>query len=160
MAAFLGYPILACQSFVNHECQVVAVSGNGPNVCGHALFFSAGRYFHIAAGFYAHPTSFVENEYKRYLAENEKEEWGRDNIILPKPQGASEYLCRAANEKWLWGILANNCVTFVEEILRAGGFPWRYDNCIAFEWVKRSNPKTPANYVSKRLQNFKAPRFR
>jgi len=93
-----------------------------------------------------------EDEYPRYMRESRKEEWGRDDIILPSPDKASSYLCQACSRKWLWGILANNCVSFVEEILAAGGFRMNYDNCVAFEWVKRSNPTVPTSYVSDRLR--------
>jgi hypothetical protein len=33
-------------------------------------------------------------------------------------------------KKWTWAILPNNCVAFVEEVIKAGGGKWSsYSNC-------------------------------
>jgi hypothetical protein len=31
---------------------------------------------------------------------------------------------------WTWGVIPNNCVSFVEEVIKAGGGTWSsYSNC-------------------------------
>lgn len=114
---------------------VVAVSGDGPNVCGHLLFYvgnnGSGLYFHVAGG-YQPPRYMTSEGYRRYLREGGKVELRRRGISLPKPEGARLYLEKALSEKWLWAVLPHNCVAFVEEIIKAGGGGWSsMTNCPA-----------------------------
>jgi hypothetical protein len=113
---------------------VVAVSGDGPNVCGHLLIHAGsadGYYFHVA-DLRGYPKYMTEQGYRRYLRESGKSEIRRVPLSLPNPNGAYLYLERLMAEPWTWLVLPNNCVAFVEEIIRAGGGTWgSYSNCPA-----------------------------
>ena len=125
----------ACGLF-NIDCStiaVVAVSGDGPNVCGHLLLYTgpegAGHYFHVAE-FHGHPRYMSEAGYHRYLRESGKTEIRRRYLTLPRPNGARLYLENLMSQSWTWLVLPNNCVAFVEEVIRAGGGDWSsYSNC-------------------------------
>jgi hypothetical protein len=68
----------------------------------------------------------------RYLKENKKTEIRRLYLDLPKPSEAKEYLCKLMAKEWTWMILPNNCVAFVEEVIKAGGGQWgSFSNCPA-----------------------------
>jgi hypothetical protein len=77
-------------------------------------------YVHIA-GFYKVPKFMHESGYKRYLKENGKREIRRWIVKLPNPQGAHKKLHELIEKPWLWGIVAHNCASFVEEVVQAGG---------------------------------------
>lgn len=114
---------------------VVAVSGSGPNVCGHLLIGTGVggniNYFHVAE-FRNYPKYMTETGYRRYLKENGKSELRRRTLALPDPSGAMTYLEDLMSKKWTWGVLPNNCVAFVEEVISAGGGSWSsYSNCPA-----------------------------
>jgi hypothetical protein len=116
------------------DIAVVAVSGSGPNVCGHLLIHSyagTGCYFHVA-GVHTYPHYMPGNTFRRYLRENDKHELRRVRMRLPDPAGARGYMERALSSRWRWGVLPHNCVTFCEEVIRAGGGTWgSYSNCPA-----------------------------
>jgi hypothetical protein len=75
---------------------------------------------HIA-GFYKMPKFMHESGYRRYMKENGKREMRRWPIKLPNPRGAHEKLHELIEKPWLWGILAHNYASFVEEVVQAGG---------------------------------------
>lgn len=112
----------------------MAVSGSGPNVCGHLLLYSfanGGYYCHVA-GVHTFPRYMPASEFPRYLKENGKRELRRIRIRLPNPAGAEAYLESALAGKWLWGVLPHNCVAFCEEVISAGGGTWSSaSNCPA-----------------------------
>ena len=114
--------------FANTAC--IIVSGDGPNICGHALLFTDGHYFHIA-GFYDRPMHMDEEGYKRYIAESGKRELGRHRPFIRNPSLAYMKLTELLIKPWLWGVLPNNCIVFVEEVLQAGGATnfGIYSNC-------------------------------
>ena len=112
---------------------VVAVSGSGPNLCGHLLIGTGAggntNYFHVAE-LRGYPKYMVPAGYTRYLNENGKSEIRRRVLSLPDPDAASMYLEELMANKWTWGVLPNNCVAFVEEVIAAGGGTWSsYSNC-------------------------------
>ena len=110
-----------------NEAFAVAVSGSGPNVCGHLLFFtpaSGGYYFHVAGELRGYPRYMDEAGYKRYLRENNKTELKRVRVDLPNPDGATLFIEDTLAEKWTWLVLPHNCVTFVEGVISAGGGNW------------------------------------
>jgi hypothetical protein len=112
---------------------VVAVSGDSPNICGHLLLHILGRggghYFHVSE-FRLRPKYMNESGYRRYLHEAGKVEIRRRYLSLPNPSGALHYLDNLVANKWMWLVLPNNCVAFVEEVIRAGGGTWSsYSNC-------------------------------
>ena len=105
---------------------VVAVSGSAPNVCGHLLIFAGnkgGYYFHVAE-LHGYPKYMDQAGFQKYLKDNGKKELKRIRVVLPDPQGAVAYLEELLASKWLWGVLPNNCVAFVEEVIKAGGGNW------------------------------------
>ncbi len=134
----MGYhgEILDQCGLINIDCSriaVVAVSGDGPNVCGHLLLYSGpsrgGYYFHVAE-FRGNPRYMSESGYQQYLQESGKTEVRRRYLSLPNPQGALLYLEGLMANTWTWGVLPNNCVAFVEEVITAGGGTWSsYSNC-------------------------------
>lgn len=121
--------------------NVVAVSGDGPNICGHLLLhspFGGGYYFHVtgdpnASGvsrIRGYPMFMSESGFRKYLKETGKHELRRRSLRLPNPAGAYLYLESLLAEKWTWAVLPNNCVAFVEEVIKAGGGDWNaYSNC-------------------------------
>lgn len=101
--------------------SAVIVSGDGKNVCGHALLhIGRGWYFHVA-GTHDRPRCMRENGFKRYLQETGKQEIRRSVVHIPDPHGAHRKLDELLSRQWLWGGLVHNCVTFVEVIAQAGG---------------------------------------
>ena len=51
---------------------------------------------------------------------------------IPHPDAARTHLERLMSERWTWGGLPNNCVAFVEEVIKAGGGTWASaSNCPA-----------------------------
>lgn len=137
---------------VDIDCSnvaVVAVSGDGPNVCGHLLLHTGpnrgGPYFHVAE-FHGRPRYLNESGYGRYLREAGKTELRRRYLSLPNPQGALLYLEGLMANNWTWWVVPNNCVAFVEEVIKAGGGTWgSYSNCpsVATE-----------DTISERIQKF------
>lgn len=123
---------------VDMDCSrvaVVAVSGSGPNVCGHLLIGTGVggnmNYFHVAE-LRDYPKYMTPAGFQRYLRENGKSEIRRRILSLPDPNGAMNYLEGLMSRTWTWGVLPNNCVAFVEEIIAAGGGSWSsYSNCPA-----------------------------
>ena len=117
------------------RAMMVAVSGDGPNVCGHMIVGFSGKsgftYFHVAQ-VYGRPRYMSEDGFKRYLSETGKQQLGVSFINLPDAEGAQSYLCKLMGKKWAWGVIPNNCVAFIEEILAAGGAQWSsVSNCPA-----------------------------
>ena len=104
--------------FASTAC--IIVSGDGPNPCGHALLYTDGHYFHIA-GLYGPPKHMDEEGYRRYLSESGKRELGRYRRHMLYPSSAYVKLTELLAQPWLWGVLPNNCIVFVEEVLQAGG---------------------------------------
>ena len=123
------------------ETWIVAVSGDGPNVCGHLLIYAAsnpGYYFHVTGDpsargikkIQGYPKYMTQSGYAKYLVQTGKTELRRRMVKLPNPSGAALYLESLLAEKWTWAVLPNNCVSFVEEIIKAGGGGWSsYSNC-------------------------------
>jgi hypothetical protein len=134
--AYEGDLMDACGLFALdfRKVAVVAVSGSGPNVCGHLILYSeanGGYYFHVA-GAYGYPRYMSEANYRRYLGENRKRELSRRYLALPNPEGAASYVEKALSAEWRWWVLPHNCVTFCEKVIAAGGGQWSsYSNCPA-----------------------------
>lgn len=145
--AYTGEVLSACGvidiDFAN--TYVVAVSGDGVNVCGHLLLYAKPYYFHVAE-LRGYPRYMSGSGYTRYLKESGKTELQRRKVPLPNPQGALLYLEGLMSETWTWMVLPNNCVAFVEEVIKAGGGSWgSYSNCPAL---------ATAPTVSERIQSF------
>ncbi len=139
------------------DTYIVAVSGDGPNICGHLLIYTAkggGYYFHVtgdpnASGIKkirGYPLYMNDSGYNRYLKETGKIELRRRKIKLPNPSGALLYVEKLLAEKWTWAVLPHNCVAFVEEVVKAGGGDWgSYSNCPAL---------ATADSLSNRIQSI------
>lgn len=133
--AYHGEVLDQC-GLININCAhiaVVAVSGDGPNLCGHLLLYTGlsrgGYYFHVAEA-HGYPRYMSESGYQQYLREAGKTEIRRRYLSLPNPQGALLYLEGLMANTWTWLVLPNNCVAFVEEVIKAGGGTWgSYSNC-------------------------------
>jgi hypothetical protein len=126
---------------------VVAVSGDGPNVCGHLLLYAGGTYLQVA-GVRTFPHYMSENGYKRYLKETGKRELRRRRIDIPKPDDAYLEIERQLAEKWTWGVLPHNCVSFCEAIITAGGGTWgSYSNCPAIATADNVEERVKSAYV-------------
>lgn len=116
-----------------HTCAVI-VSGDGPNLCGHALLHVGNSWYFHVAGRNSLPKFMHESGYQRYLKENGKREIRRWIVKLPNPQGAHLKLHELLKKNWLWLAVPNNCASFVEEVVQAGGSnAGMYFNCPAAE---------------------------
>lgn len=107
--------------------DIVEVTGDGPNVCGHVLLhIHSGYYFHVPGlpAWRDFPRYMSAPGYRRYLRSHRKSEVRRRSMALPRPGDAAAYLERAMARRWNWLLIPNNCVTFVEEIIAAGGGTW------------------------------------
>ncbi|TFW34211.1 hypothetical protein [Massilia horti] len=117
-----------------HHCYAVVVSGDGINLGGHVLLHTgSGWYFHVA-GRKHRPRFLREEGYMNYLRKSGKHEIRRWMIQIPNPAGAHAKLEELLTKQWRWLVLPNNCVAFVEEVVKAGGSSaGMYFNCPAAE---------------------------
>jgi hypothetical protein len=139
------------------NAYIVAVSGDGPNVCGHLLFFApngGGYYFHVTGDpkgknlnrLRGYPMYMTEAGYRQYLKDTGKKELRRRKVDLPNPHDAELYVEKLLSDKWTWAVLPHNCVSFVEAVIKAGGGTWgSYSNCPAL---------ATSDSVSERIQSF------
>ncbi len=124
------------RSYDFSRSYAIVVSGASWNPCGHMVLNVGGHdgwYFHIAER-KGYPRYMGESGYQRYLTENGKVEISRTSVSLTHPQRAMAKLMELLSKKWSWWLLPNNCATFVEEVLQAGGTTaGLYSNCPARE---------------------------
>jgi hypothetical protein len=127
---YVGSELSECLNLPFNSAACVIVSGDGINLCGHALLFASGYYFHVS-GVHERPRYMAEQGYRRYLAEAGKAELGRYPRQLTRPAAAYSKLQQLMGARWLWGVLPNNCIVFVEQVLQAGGATsfGLYSNC-------------------------------
>lgn len=59
--------------------------------------------------------------YDRYRQEGKKLELFRRKITISKPQEAQRKLEELSVRPWIWLGIPNNCASYVEDVLRAGG---------------------------------------
>jgi uncharacterized protein YfaP (DUF2135 family) len=119
--SFVGQHLYSCRAvlFNWHDAWLVVVSGEGPNVCGHALLKAGLYYFHVDG--WNRPYYMTESEYRRYMNEAGKHELFKRSIHLVNPEGAQRKLEELSAKVWYWLGVPNNCVSYVEDILTAGG---------------------------------------
>ena len=115
-------------SFFNKKIwNVVIVSSMFPNPCGHALLNFGG-----VGGYFAHiewegvipferPFFLDQKGFDRYMKDNNKLELYRHNVFVPNPEASFKKLEELLTKKWAWGGIVHNCVTFIEDVLSAGG---------------------------------------
>ena len=127
--AYDGDHINFCRVFDFNQAYAVVVSGAKWNPCGHMLLNTGGWYFHVAE-VRGRPKFMDEDGYKRYLAENGKKEISRTFVKIPNTNAANLKLEEILLNQWTWFLLPNNCASFVEDVLQAGGTKaGLYSNC-------------------------------
>lgn len=137
--AYDGDHINVCKVFDFTRAYAVVVSGARWNPCGHMLLNTGGVggwYFHVAE-VRGRPKFMDEAGYKRYLTENGKKEISRTFVKIPDPGACNRKLEELLLKQWTWFLLPNNCVSFVEDVLQAGGTKaGLYSNCPTRETFK------------------------
>ena len=127
-----GDHINFCENFNFNCAYAVVVSGAMLNPCGHLLLNTGGVggwYFHVA-DLRGRPKFMDEKGYNLYLKENKKKELSRTFVRIPDPAASNRKLEQLLQEQWTWFILPNNCASFVEDVLQAGGTDaGLYSNC-------------------------------
>lgn len=120
--SYVGEKLEHCRvvPFNWNDTWLVVVNGDGINICGHALFKAGSYYFHIL-GQSERPWYMNEEGYRRYKTECGKNELFRRKVVMPDPVGAQRKLEELSLKPWIWLVVPNNCVSYVEEIFRAGG---------------------------------------
>jgi hypothetical protein len=114
------------------DTYIVAVSGDGPNICGHLLIYSAkggGFYFHVtgdttASGikkFRGYLMYMNDVGYRRHLKETGKRELRRRKVELPNSSRAFLIYRKTACREVGMGIIATYCISFVEAVIEVGG---------------------------------------
>lgn len=116
--------------------SVVVVSGAKWNPCGHAILNTGGMggwYFHIA-GFNDPPKFMRPDGFFVYLRSNSKKVIRRSPIKIPNPAGSHAKLEELLANQWWWFLLPNNCASFIEDVVKAGGSTaGLYSNCPTLE---------------------------
>jgi hypothetical protein len=125
--AYDGEILDQCRT-VEMDCSkvaVVAVSGAGPNVCGHMLI-ATGRDMEISCISMSRWFGAIQRYDRRRLSQIPERECQKRDVdvvlSLPAPSGAANYLEDMMSGTWTWGPLPNNCEAFVEEV---GDRGWR-----------------------------------
>ncbi len=123
--AYDGEIMTACPAkpFDFSNAHTVVVSGAQWNPCGHLLLNTGGVngwYFHVAEvrGF---PRYMDEDGFHRYLTENQKRVLSMRPVPLRDPDASMLKLEQLLSRKWTWFVLPNNCASFAEDVLQAGG---------------------------------------
>src|SRR5688572_13754244 len=119
---YRGERLLNCHSvpFNWRDTDVIVVSGTGPNACGHALIRAGYYYFHVD-GINDYPWYMTEPGYRRYLKENGKKELDRTRVTIRNPAAVQAKLEELSAKRWRWMVFPNNCASYVEALLAAGG---------------------------------------
>lgn len=137
--AYDGDHIDFCMAFDFTRAYAVVVSGAKWNPCGHMLLNTGGTggwYFHVAE-VRGRPKFMGEAGYQRYLIENGKKEVSRTFVKIPDPDACNRKLEELLLKQWTWFLLPNNCASFVEDVLQAGGTKaGLYSNCPTRETFK------------------------
>lgn len=125
------------QPFDFKRAFVVVVSGASWNPCGHTLLNTGGGWYFHAAERKGNPRFMRERDYQRYLKEHQKRELRRIFVPVPDPEGAHFKLQELLAKQWSWFMLPNNCASFVEDVVQAGGSnAGLYFNCPSREQFK------------------------
>ena len=123
--AYEGEPLTFCPNdmFDFDKAYAVVVSGAKFNPYGHMLLNTGGEggtYFQVS-DVYGVPRYMNEEQFQRYLTENNKFIVTVMRQDVPYPEKAQSKLEEILSRKWVWGVVVHNCETLVEEILVAGG---------------------------------------
>lgn len=116
-----------------NRTAMVLVTGDMPNTCGHVLLYVGGGFGHYFQ--YNGPNPFGslpeflngDSVYRTYLTRGRgKTELARKYLAIPKPGQAQARLEELMNTKWRTLLIRHNCVTFAQEIIKAGGNFWDF----------------------------------
>jgi hypothetical protein len=142
--SFDGDQVFGCETSILAltPIQAIIVSGAPWNPCGHALLGFGGtsldaQYYHVSVGFppVGPPKRLSQTAYTRYLEHYGKHEIRRETVHVPDPGAAYRCLFLLCSRPWLWLVFPNNCVTFVETVIQAGGGHWALaTNCPVKEY--------------------------
>ena len=118
------------------EAEAVIVSGQFPNKCGHVLFYTpsgGGYYLHVPGDWVGYPKYMTPHGFSKYIKDHGKTILNRKKVTLSNPNGVTLFLEECLSKKWKWKVLPDNCVTFVESMMKAGGGDWGLkSNCPIF----------------------------
>jgi len=96
------------------------------NKYGHMLLNTGGpggKYFQTAGGLYDRPRFMDEQQFQRYLKDNDKFIITVFRVNIPHPYKSQARLGEIFAEKRLWLGTVHNCEALVEDIVTAGGGP-------------------------------------
>jgi hypothetical protein len=95
------------------------------NKMGHMLLNTGGPggYYFQTAGLYTLPRVMNESQFQRYMREHKKEIVTVIRVYIPHPEKSQRRLEQLLAAKWFWKVVVDNCESFVEEIVLAGGGP-------------------------------------
>jgi len=119
-----GAQILPTNLLFAADPYAVVVRGDGINSWGHMLLHapgaSPGTYFQVA-GVRACPRYLTDDGFRRYRKETDKNELRRFPVRVPDKRAAHCKLEEVLSKPWMWSAVVHNCVSFVEDIVIAGG---------------------------------------
>lgn len=121
--------------------QVIIVSGDSWNPCGHAMLRVGASpnayYFHVAPPVISKPRYMREDGFQRYLEEHGKKVLDRIQTHIPYPEKAQAKLDELLNANWIWLAIPSNCASFVERVIQAGGSQLgTWLQCPTSAWVR------------------------
>lgn len=83
------------------------------------------------------PHYMQELGFRRYLRENGKRVLSQRSVKTTRPEAAQFKLDQLMSKRWLWLMAPNNCASFLEEVVQAGGSTADlYLNCPTLERFK------------------------
>lgn len=121
-AASLPFQVVM-NDLVSESCFAVVVTG--ATKWGHCLLETPVGFFHITDAGFTHPRHIPHLEFSRYLSENDKYVKARFEILdLVNLANFNQKVLTSLRTGWMYGVCTNNCVTYVEDMLKAGGSGW------------------------------------
>jgi hypothetical protein len=126
--AYEGELMRSCplQMFKYGRTYAVIVTGAKFNPYGHMLLNTGGPggiYFQVAGSIIAEVRFMNEQQFQRYLSENQKTIVTVLPIHIRYPEKAQLKLEELLSKKWTWGGVFHNCESMVEAVIMAGGAP-------------------------------------
>lgn len=104
-----------------NEFTIVYITAPNPNPYGHVLLGLGDKgYIHINA-LYDKPQYIPVEAFNDYLNEQGRVVLGVQQVYVPDIEKAREKLRELCNQSWLWRLYWNNCVSFADTVLHAGG---------------------------------------
>lgn len=122
----MAYEGQSGQHFINFNAlsfttvKVIIVSGNSINPCGHSILQIDDFYFHII-GLFSYPKFLTKKQFSRYIKENNKTIIFTTRRFTQNKKAAMAMLKSLLAKRWMYALVTYNCLTFVEDIVFAGG---------------------------------------